>query len=253
MDLKKRKSSEQGQALMEFTLVLPLVTLLMMAAFMVGAAMYTGANASSALRSSVEDKFLYADSDTAVTDLTTKINSYDMGTFQLQGSNVDVVTITNVAGETPIIVAQKSIKYPLFPTFSFVVTQSVPGDLLRNNTDPFNLNTDLVYDPLEPQTANSIDPFVDEIIIATDVPPVVPFVGVLGECTPIAGAMAVPAASSPCELSPYLEAAGCGVVHGDSLLARHIAPMTNLNACNAASNVFWRPTDVVFDATPPTY
>ncbi len=236
-----KRPAGKGQALMEFTLSLPMLLLILTAAYMVGTAMYTGANASTAVRSAMEKKYDYANSEQALNELRATINSYDLGTFQISGNNVDSLALAFIGNETPVIVAQKSIQFPLFPTFNFVVTQGINGDLIRNNTDPFSLETTLPYDPAVPQSIAGIDP-VTYLFDPATVPIYVP----------------IDATCNPTDLTGFAASVNtcgdiiCTIQNALLLLDEHkTTHMDPVNACTAGN--FHDPNDVVFDSTPPTY
>lgn len=231
----------KGQALMEFTLSLPILLLILIAAYMVGAAMYTGANASTAVRSALEKKYDYADSETAMNELLTTVNGYNLGTFQITGSNVDSLALAFTGNETPVIVAQKSVSLPLFPTFNFVATQGINGDLIQNNTAPFSAETDLPFNPAVPQLSSAINP-ATYLFDPTTVPTYVP----------------IDEACNPTDLSGFASSVNscgsviCTISNALLLVNDHTSQhMTPQDACTVGS--FHDPTDVTFDSSTPVY
>ncbi len=153
-----RRKTRNGQALVEFTLALPILLLIMLAAYFIGAAMYTGANASSALRAALQQKSTYADSENPMGDFQAQVNSYNTGTFQIPGNVVDSVTVQNQDKETAVIVAEKQVNFPLFPTFNFTVTQGLKANLIKTNTGNFTGFTEVPYNPAFPKKSAQIHP-----------------------------------------------------------------------------------------------
>ncbi len=228
----RKESKAEGQALVEFTLVLPILIFLMLASYMVGAAMYTGSNASSSLRAALQAKSAYADSENPLADFESTVNSYNTGTFRIPGTTIDSVALTATTDPVSVIVAQKAVDFPLFPTFNFTVTQGVKSNLLNNNINETGLGaTSVPFADAEPQTAAGISPsaysFDSDVPLYVPITPnCIPDLSVFDQATMVAGCDGV-----------------CRATGTQNIFTAHITPVENLGGCGGLAD--WSRTPAV--------
>ncbi len=230
--LKRRENSRQGQALIEFTLTLPILVFLMFASYMAGAAMYTGANASSSVRTALQSQATYANSETPLADFESTVNAYNTGTFRIPGTTVDSVRLTQTTEPVAVIIAEKAVDFPLFPTLNFTITQGIKSNLMATNVGETGLGpAGTPYNAATPQTAQTILPA--NYSFQSDVPLYVP---IALDCTP--------------DLSVFDQATTVGGCDGacraqatQDLFAAHIAPVNQLGGC---TDTWHSPADVTF-------
>lgn len=239
-DKPGRRAGRCGQALMELTFCLPVLILIMIAAYGVGAAMYTGANASSAVKRAVDYSSPYAASDTPIDLLKTEINNYAGGTFAVAGDPVDTVNLLHTDKKTVVVQASKSFSFAMLPSFTFIVTSGLPTSILRTNAGTFTSLTSMPFPMTLP--ASMLPPGVDPALSLLD-PATLPKVARISKvnCEPQDVDIAVdfPAGTPPANAKALIK------LYTDKALA------SGLDACTSPMRD--DTNDVTFDATPPVY
>lgn len=154
--------ASNGQALIEFVIALPLLIILMASTFAIGVAMYSGANASTAVRTVKENRAALADSVGGANDLMGFINAYNSGSLAVAG-NVDSVNTVQNGKVISTIAAQKAVTPPpipfiTLPTFTFTSVDGIHSSLLQANTGASVGLNDVPYDVANASIAGTINP-----------------------------------------------------------------------------------------------
>jgi hypothetical protein len=128
-----RRHKGRGQSLVEFTLVLPIFVLLLVAAGYIGIALYQGSMASDAIREPGIHKMEMANEKGAVSggQLSGYVSSSPIGGSINMGAKVDSVSVVN-GQNAAIIVGTKNYTPPVsfIPSFNFAVAQAINANLL---------------------------------------------------------------------------------------------------------------------------
>jgi len=139
-----RQVHTRGQALIEFVFCLPILTILLTATFAIGVVMYTGANASTALKTAIENKVALADNPAGVPgQIQNFVNQYNSGSFQVNGSNVDNLNAMQTGPVIGVVISRKQIVPPPvafigMPNFNFTLIEGIHSAYMRTNTGPFS-------------------------------------------------------------------------------------------------------------------
>jgi hypothetical protein len=133
-----RLKTSPAQALGEFIIVTPLLMLLLMGAFFVGLAMYSGSQAAISMKEPILKRMTLAGNAGAVTtgSLGAMVSQSSIGTLPAQlGSTVDQVSLKSANDVMAVMVGKKSFNsgIPFLPVFNFSVTQAIDGNLLKAN------------------------------------------------------------------------------------------------------------------------
>lgn len=107
--LLKQPEQTNGQALIEFVFVLPILLGFMLAVWAIGSWMYSGTNASSSLRAIMDNQFRYADSADALPLIQGDAAGISTGPIADLGSGVDNVNVFGNGTLYPVIQGQKNI------------------------------------------------------------------------------------------------------------------------------------------------
>ncbi|MBK8191236.1 MAG: pilus assembly protein [Vampirovibrionales bacterium] len=235
--------ARRGQALMELTFTLPVLILLLIAAYGVGAAMYTGSNASSAVKEAVDNKALYAATDTPITLMESKINGYSGGSFVVTGAPVDSIDIVAAHRDkrTVVVNASKSYTFAMLPTFTFVVSQGIPGNLLRTNVGTAAGITATPYPPTLPSSI--LPPFVDPTTVGA-VPATLPKGATISkaDCIPADADIAIDFATS-----------GLSADGAKALIKLYVDKLQAQGLVACAKPMRDNTDDVVLDRSVPAY
>ena len=88
-------TSVPGQALLEFTMVLPVLILILVGTYLVSSAMYAGENAANNMKGTLLNKTLIAQDPNEINagGLTSYINTGNNGPFPVDGDAVDLSLI----------------------------------------------------------------------------------------------------------------------------------------------------------------
>jgi Flp pilus assembly protein TadG len=128
----------QGQSLVEFVMVMPMILLLLLGAFAVGQGMYQGASASLAVKAAMNQKATLANQPgQTLTQASNLIRGAVHGNLD-NGSAVDTVVPDAASTNTltTVLIANRRFTppVPFLPPVDFTVTQGVPTRLISANT-----------------------------------------------------------------------------------------------------------------------
>jgi TadE-like protein len=153
--------SSSGQAIIETLLSLPVLTMLLMAVFLLGVLFYVGQRSSGAVRAPLSQRMAMANVPGAISggDLAGQMNTAGNGNLTLNtGPLVDSVTVNTAADHViAYMVAQKTaVLNPLvMPDVTFSMVQGIDASLLESNVGAPTTGKIATITPLA--TANPID------------------------------------------------------------------------------------------------